>query len=365
MDEVNMAGAAVPIGFFHRLTHVLPPGFSGLARHRIDQGYFLSQLNMMAVRLDDLDPAWVASMDPARQEAYRSLNELLHPPAHRPAPSEPPMALLYSARSRLLLFLTDAELRATIALTQAELAKVQDLPELAAEVVLPDLPALQARTPPASAPWQDPVLYHRAQYLVDRLHLLSQNVLDREGARRHSTWLVLLGLAALVLALSCLTQLFTIHIPAFHPFTWWIMLFGGFGASTSILQRLQKPQADDHSVAYLLRLNHGGLSLVMSILLGAVFALMLVLVLCSGLAAQVLNANLFGTAGNDMSQYWLLDFGNRAGLLRENSLLMLVAFASGFAERLVPNVLSRTERESSAGIKGRERKPAPRPSQGL
>jgi hypothetical protein len=332
---------------------------AALESRRVDQRLFLGQLDQVQTAFERCEPTLVKGQEEVRRQAYDELRAFFHPETapDREESRVPTLTSLYFARSRILLFLPDPELRQTIALCRSEIQQMQDLPELAAETVLPESSFKQTLAAMQPAPWQNAVLFYRAQYLVDRLYGLIKSVKEREYARQKSARSVLAGLILLFLVLALLASVFTRTIHAIHPLVWWIMLFGGIGATTSIMQRIQKVVVDDYSVAYLVRLRHGWFSLWISIMLGATFALILALVFSSGLAGLVFSkeiAQAVAQTGGPVAgrtTFFLLDFGGRAGNLQENSWALLFAFLSGFSERLVPDVLSRIEQEALAGQK--------------
>ncbi len=327
-------------------------------RRKVDERFFRCQMDLVRATFDRCDPALAEDADQVRRKAYRSLEQFFA--SEMDALSEdgrrPPMlARLYQARSWALLLASDGELRQTIALCTAEIGKVQDLPALNAEAVIPEPKPPKVDDDEAAQNRARAVLFARAQYLVDRLYSLVRNIKEREYARQSSAYQVVIAFGLLSCLACALYLLLTCGMSAIHPLAWWIMVFGGLGASASILQRIQKAVMDDYSVAYLVRLRHGWLSLWLSVALGAVFAFVLMLVFCSGLAGVVFSDAILSSLpvvqpfSPAQPGFKLLDFGQQGLTLNHISRILLFSFLAGFSERLVPDVLTRIEAEALAG----------------
>lgn len=344
-----------------------------------DRRFFYCQLDLIEAVFRRCDCGRVQAMGGIWAKAYLELAEFFERRQNAGkvmGEQMPNLAELYVAKSMALLLMSDAELRQTVALSHAEIEKIQDNRSLHADFVLPapgeerlaraeggaETPLTGDKTevvltPPKvpspfePGPWQNPILYYRAQFLVDRLYSLVKNIKEREYIRAQSAAMVLI-VEFLLVGASCVCFLLGSYVTrAVHPLTWAILAFGGLGASASILQRIQKPVSDDFSVAYLLRLRHGTLSLWISVLLGSLFALMLTLILCSGFAELVFSdkiaAALPKVGGSSLAQsYYLIDFGSESAGLMNISRTLVLSFLSGFSERLVPDVLSRIETEA-------------------
>ncbi|QNN76909.1 hypothetical protein IAE60_13300 [Pseudoxanthomonas mexicana] len=120
---------------------------------------------------------------------------------------------------------------------------------------------------------------------------------------------------------------------------------GSVGATVSTLMRLQKLDTRREPLMLWMSLQEGAISLWLSPILGALFGLLFLLLMRSGLVS--------GTLFPDFElEHWQrgglhLDLnqcpGNEAcgGLYRDYTWLIMWTFAAGWAERLVPDVLNR------------------------
>lgn len=120
---------------------------------------------------------------------------------------------------------------------------------------------------------------------------------------------------------------------------------GSIGATVSTLMRLQKVDTRREPLMLWMSLEQGSMSLWLSPILGALFGLLFLLLMRSGLVSGSLFPNF--TEGYWHSSGLHMDLGMCPGnalcgvLYRDYTWLIIWTFAAGWAERLVPDVLNR------------------------
>ena len=136
------------------------------------------------------------------------------------------------------------------------------------------------------------------------------------------------------------------------PFTTLIaVVFAGiFGAFVSMQERLQNTQAKGDPIYNLSLLTHGWLSIVLSPISGAIFAVLIYLFFAGkflegGVFPSITQgAQNFYTLGD--KTYWYMSLkgfilGSHPETSKDYALLLIWSFIAGFAERFVPDALMR------------------------
>lgn len=133
---------------------------------------------------------------------------------------------------------------------------------------------------------------------------------------------------------------------------------GALGASVSVIRRLYQIEPRREPILIWLSIQHGGLSIAISPMFGAVFALLLIMIVNSG----VIAGSLFPTFA---CQFWNPGYDNNTqenmgavnglvparglidvmprctGSISQYAKLVLASFLAGWAERFVPDVLEK------------------------
>lgn len=153
-----------------------------------------------------------------------------------------------------------------------------------------------------------------------------------------------------------------------------VVVTGMAGAMISIIQRLQKATSRDamvdDGIFELIGLRIGWVSILMSVAIGGVFAVFIYVLIAGGLLDQVIP-KMAGSGpkpvtvvtdevmqcvpgeGRDCT-YWAnkvymaLGLGSRTDLFK----LLVYAFASGFAERFVPDIITKLTKDVLPGTNG-------------
>lgn len=222
-----------------------------------------------------------------------------------------------------------------------------------------------ADQPPGIVP--DAVLRQRARNLLDTIHANYLINMAREQSIRR-LMLILTGAAAIILASAVIAAFFPIEtVQAILS----VMIVGMAGAMISIIQRLQKATSRDamvdDGIFELIGLRIGWVSILMSIAIGGVFALFIYVLVAAGVLDQVLpkmsgsdsppsNSTTGGVTESCLEAvkdctFWpdrmriALGLGSRADLFK----LFVYAFASGFAERFVPDIITKLTKDVLPG----------------
>lgn len=214
------------------------------------------------------------------------------------------------------------------------------------------------------------ILRQRARNLLDTIHANYLINLAREILiRRLMLFLTGAAAAVIVAGLVAIAVLPTLVLQALVL----IGLTGMAGAMISIIQRLQKATSRDamvdDGIFELIGLRIGWVSIFMSVAIGGVLALFIYVLVVGGLLDQVLpkmatsrgpddgatgviiQPCVVGKSGECMHwadrMYRALGLAERVDLFK----LLVYAFASGFAERFVPDIITKLTKDVIPGAK--------------
>ena len=182
------------------------------------------------------------------------------------------------------------------------------------------------------------------EYLLRELHLRYAIRPFREKTRDWlSKWVAYLTLASLVWVV-----LFTylasrgvgIKITALTA----VIFTGAIGGLVSMQQRVQSASAEGDPIHNVSELMHGWFSIFLSPISGAVFAMVLYLIMTAGLLEGELFPKIVAFTPENSAQpldfrQFLLNTGPSTGA--DYAKLLVWSFIAGFAERFVPDTLSR------------------------
>ena len=182
------------------------------------------------------------------------------------------------------------------------------------------------------------------EYLLRELHLRYAIRPFREKTRDWlSKWVAYLTLASLVWVV-----LFTylasrgvgIKITALTA----VIVTGAIGGLVSMQQRVQSASAEGDPIHNVSELMHGWFSIFLSPISGAVFAMVLYLIMTAGLLEGELFPKIVAFTPENSAQpldfrQFLLNTGPSTGA--DYAKLLVWSFIAGFAERFVPDTLSR------------------------
>lgn len=229
-----------------------------------------------------------------------------------------------------------------------------------------------ASQPPGVVP--EPVLRQRARNLLDTIHANYLINLAREQLIRR-LMLILSCEAFLILAASTLLISF---LPVVAGQALVIVIVAGMlGAMISIIQRLQKATSRDamidDGIFELIGLRIGWVSVIMSVLIGGVFALFIYVLVAADLLDQLLpkmddptvqrlsdeeQRRGAGTldcnpTGKNACPHIADKMFQALGLASRFDLFKLVAYAfvSGFAERFVPDIITKLTKDVLPGAR--------------
>lgn len=212
------------------------------------------------------------------------------------------------------------------------------------------------------------VLRQRARNLLDVIHANYLINLAREILiRRLMAFLTLAAVVVLAIGIATVSVVDVPPVPALVV----IILTGMAGAMISIIQRLQKATSRDamvdDGIFELIGLRIGWVSIFLSVAIGGVLALFIYVLLAGGLLEAVLPKMQIGNAppldpaaGNagtttpacattkgEECKYWADRMYRSLGLRSQGDLFKLIvyAFASGFAERFVPDIITKLTKD--------------------
>lgn len=228
--------------------------------------------------------------------------------------------------------------------------------------------------------WEDEsFVRQQTRVLLDVIHANYLINIGRERSIKRLKLIILLALAA-VLLVDLLVNLLTpaadfVRVQAFS----WIVIAGVFGSGLSIVNRLQsavsRDAMDDDGIFELTGLRMGWMSILTSLFMGGVFALVLYAIAMAGLlevahpevqtnaaaAQQQVTTNSETSGNGDASSAnpqtcsantrncfeAPAKLGNAIGLATGTDFfkMLILAFLAGFAERLVPDILGRLSKQ--------------------
>lgn len=224
-----------------------------------------------------------------------------------------------------------------------------------------------ASDPPG--PIADDVLRQRARNLLDVIHANYLINLARENSIRR----LMAILAAVATAVTGTCALGLIFLPfAVLQGMLLIVVAGMIGAIISIIQRLQKATSRDamvdDGIFELIGLRIGWLSIVMSVIIGGVFALFIYVLIAADLFDLLVpqldegndegqgTANTNDGTSSETDGSWVAPLFAALGLKSQIAFFKLIgySFASGFAERFVPDIINKLTKQASvpAGMTG-------------
>lgn len=214
---------------------------------------------------------------------------------------------------------------------------------------------------PEGHPIEDVVLRADIEYLLGQLYLRYAIMPVRERERtRLSSWVMgvtLVGLLVLSVFVYVIARtpegqkpamkLFGREIPIGATTISVVLFVGGMGGLISMQQRFQSASNEGDLIENVSQLRQGSAGIWLSPVSGAVFAAVLYLVIAAGLLQgdlfpKMKNLHVTGAAspGGEVN---LSSFITKVGLVEfsDYAKLMVWSFLAGFAERLVPDTLSR------------------------
>jgi hypothetical protein len=189
--------------------------------------------------------------------------------------------------------------------------------------------------------------------LCDRMRYLYTFVPTKEAQRNHVARLMLGFMLVLIVAAG----LYYSHVWQSRPFAlseplMMVLLAGSVGGFISIQQRLQQPSTTDPLFKEL-ELAVSGLDTLVAPVLGAIFATVLYLVF----VAHLVSSDVFpgfacaptptGSQPHDLASFVSCTFPQDASAWAK---LAIWAFIAGFAERFVPDVLTRLAATGSTAL---------------
>ena len=121
-----------------------------------------------------------------------------------------------------------------------------------------------------------------------------------------------------------------------------VALAGMAGSLVSLLQRLQSVPHNQKRAVNLIGIENGRALVLQSLMTGAIFAFLMLLLFGSGLlqGGMFLNVKWTGT--------FLQGLADMSGTGSQLAMLLVWCFVAGFAERLVPDILDRLSKKGSA-----------------
>lgn len=302
----------------------------------------------------DIDPADSNSAEFIRQRAaelealkqeFRALDPL---DGNRPS-----LGQLFQIELALIRLIPDTALRARYWTIEDRFNRV--VPKGVARSFLASLsnPPSQTITPEE--------LRQRARNLLDVVHANYHINLAREILIRR-LMKILAVLAGVLIAISTAAALVVMPVPALLGLLL-IIVVGMAGAMISTIQRLQNATARDamvdDGIFELIGLRVGGLGIVMSVGMGGVSALFIYALVAAGLLDSVLPqlaegnsraaaAAILACSPDNPCPHWADATARSLGLAARSDLFKLTvyAFVSGFAERLVPDIINKLAKDA-------------------
>src|SRR5438067_1777745 len=192
-------------------------------------------------------------------------------------------------------------------------------------------------------------LYLRAdiEYLLGELHLRYAIRPFREKTRdwlsKWVAYLTLIGLMWVVL----FTVLANRGLVSIKTTTLTVVLFvGAMGGLVSMQQRFQSASAEGDPINNVSELMHGWFSIFLSPISGAIFATVLYLIMTAGLLEGALFPKIVAFTPENSAKITVLDFlkfllETGPSTSADYAKLLVWSFIAGFAERFVPDTLSR------------------------
>lgn len=232
---------------------------------------------------------------------------------------------------------------------------------------------LASKPPDPEGQVEEVILRADIEYLLGQLYLRYAIMPVRE---RERTWLtswvvgcIIVGLLILELFVFTITRsapqaslegmpvlrVFGWEIPV-HASTLTVVLFvGAMGGLISMQQRFQSASNEGDLIENVSQLRQGRSSILLSPVSGAVFAAVLYLIIVAGLLKGDLFPTMSQLDGSESGGVKLFNFlqGIEPKTYGDYAKLMVWSFLAGFAERLVPDTLSRfvDQGTSKSGVK--------------
>ena len=302
----------------------------------------------------DIDPADSASGEFIRQRAAEL--EMLKQEFKALDPldgNRPSLGQLFQIELALIRLIPDIALRARYWTIEDRFHRV--VPKSVARSFLASLanPPSQTITPEE--------LRQRARNLLDVIHANYHINLAREVLiRRLMKFLAVL--AGILIAISTSAAIAVMTVKALLGLLL-IIVVGMAGAMISTIQRLQNATSRDamvdDGIFELIGLRIGGVGIIMSVGMGGVSALFIYALVAAGLLDSVLPQLAGEAAGGGAAQisvcgqgdpcaHWADETARALGLAERSDLFKLTvyAFASGFAERLVPDIINKLAKDA-------------------
>lgn len=184
------------------------------------------------------------------------------------------------------------------------------------------------------------------EYLLRELHLRYAIRPFREKTRdwlsKWVAYLTLIGLVWVVLFTVLANRGFGIKATTLTV----VLFVGAMGGLVSMQQRFQSASAEGDPIHNVSELMHGWFSIFLSPISGAIFATVLYLIMTAGLLEGALFPKIVAFTPENSAKITVLDF--RKFLLEtgpstgaDYAKLLVWSFIAGFAERFVPDTLSR------------------------
>lgn len=227
---------------------------------------------------------------------------------------------------------------------------------------------LASKPPDPEGQVEEVILRADIEYLLGQLYLRYAIMPVRERERTWlSSWVVgciVIGLIVLEIFVFTITRsasqaipegmptlrLFGWQIPI-HATTLTVVLFvGAMGGLISMQQRFQSASNEGDLIENVSQLRQGRSSIWLSPVSGAVFAAVLYLIIVAGLLKGDLFPAMIHLEGSDGDGVTLFKFlqGIEPKAYSDYAKLMVWSFIAGFAERLVPDTLSRFVEQGTA-----------------
>jgi hypothetical protein len=185
------------------------------------------------------------------------------------------------------------------------------------------------------------------EYLLGELHLRYAITPFREKTRdwlsKWVAYLTLIGLMWVVL----FTVLANRGLVSIKTTTLTVVLFvGAMGGLVSMQQRFQSASAEGDPIHNVSELMHGWFSIFLSPISGAIFATVLYLIMTAGLLEGALFPKIVAFTPENSAKIIVLDFlkfllETGPSTSADYAKLLVWSFIAGFAERFVPDTLSR------------------------